>query len=65
MVTELKTEQLAVTALGGEITPALLDMAWDERKAGRLKQKDANIYTTEGFTAKMLALNSKSDQGLF
>ena len=64
MVTELKTEQLAVTALGGEITPALLAPGPGLRreKSGETETKRCKYLFK---AAKMLALNSKSDQGLF
>ena len=66
MVTELKTEQVCVTALGGEITPALRRLTWPEPWAKReTETKRCKYLHNRVFTTKMLALNSKSDQGLF
>ena len=53
MVTELKTEQVCVTALGGEITPALMapDLARAVRKAGDWNKK-MQIFTQQSLYTK-------------
>ena len=54
MVTELKTEQLAVTALGGEITPALLAPGHGLRreKSGETETKRCKYLHNRGLYSK-------------